>query len=93
MQNSCTAQRYGPGGQQSGRLRLTRRHVTADPLTGTRFRRGMSVDVGALLVDELLAQNVCVPAVLSEFTQHVEVHPSQRERTTPVALEHVIEVQ
>jgi hypothetical protein len=65
----------------------------ADPLIGPRFRRGMSVDVGALVVDELLAQNVCVPAVLSELTQHVEVHPSQRERTTSVALDHVVEVQ
>jgi len=34
----------------------------------------------ALFVHELLAQDVRVPAVLSELAQHVEVHPAQRER-------------
>ena len=50
-------------------------------------------DAGALLVDELLAQDVCVPAVLSELAQHVEVHPAQRERAAPVAVDHVVQAQ
>jgi hypothetical protein len=29
-----------------------------------------------LVVDELLAQDVCVPAMLSEFAQHVQVYPA-----------------
>ena len=33
-------------------------------------------DAGALLVDQLLPKDVCVPAVLGELTQHVEVHPA-----------------
>ncbi len=43
-----------------------------------------------LLVDELLAQDACVPAVLSELAQDVEVHPAQRERAAPVAVDHVV---
>jgi hypothetical protein len=35
-------------------------------------------------MEELLSQDVCVPAVLGEFGQHVEVHPAQRERSAPV---------
>jgi hypothetical protein len=50
-------------------------------------------DAGALLVDELLAQDVCVPAVLSELAQHVEVHSAQRERAAPVAVDHVVQAQ
>ena len=46
---------------------------------------------GALLVDELLSQDVCVPAVLGQLAQHVEIHPAQRERAAPVAVEQVIE--
>jgi hypothetical protein len=46
-----------------------------------------------LLVDELLAQDVRVPAVLSEFAQHVEVHPAQRERAAPVAVDYVVQAQ
>jgi len=32
--------------------------------------------IPALLADELLSQDVRVPAVLGQFAQHVEVHPS-----------------
>ena len=46
-----------------------------------------------LLVEELLSQDVRVPAVLGEFAQHVEVHPAQRERSAPVAAEYVIQRQ
>jgi hypothetical protein len=35
---------------------------------------------GALPVKDLLPQDVCVPAVLGEFAQYVEVHPAQRGR-------------
>ena len=48
-------------------------------------------DAGALLVDQLFPKDVCVPAVLSEFAQHVEVHPAQRERAAPVAVENVVQ--
>ncbi len=50
-------------------------------------------DADALLVQELLAQDVRVPAVLSEFAQHVEVHPPQRERAAAVAVDHVVQPQ
>ncbi len=33
-----------------------------------------------------------MPAVLSELAQHVEVHPAQRERATPVAVDHVVQL-
>ena len=45
----------------------------------------------ALLADELLSQDVCVPAVLGQLAQYVEVHPAQRERATPVAADHVVQ--
>jgi hypothetical protein len=48
---------------------------------------------GALLADELLAQDVGVPAVLSELAQHVEVYPAQRERAAPVAVDDVVQAQ
>ena len=47
----------------------------------------------ALFVHELLAQDVRVPAVLSELAQHVEVHPAQRERAAPVAVDYVVPPQ
>ena len=34
-----------------------------------------------------------VPAVLSEFAQHVEVHPAQRERAAPVTVDDVVQAQ
>jgi hypothetical protein len=43
----------------------------------------------ALPVEALLSQDVCVPAVLGEFAQHVEIHPAQRERAAPVAVDRV----
>ena len=48
---------------------------------------------GALPVDELLPQDVRVPAVLGELAQHVEVHPAQRERAAPVTADDVIQSQ
>jgi hypothetical protein len=44
----------------------------------------------AVTVDELLSQDVRVTAVLSEFAQHVEVHPAQWERAAPVAADYVV---
>ena len=66
--------------------------IPANPVVRRNLRRhGRTPD--ALLVDDLLAQDVCVPAVLSEFAQHVEVHPAQRERAAPVAVDHVVQPQ
>ncbi len=47
----------------------------------------------ALLAEELLSQDVCVPAVLREFAEHVEVDPAQRERAAPVAVDHVVQAK
>jgi hypothetical protein len=47
----------------------------------------------ALTVEDLLPQDVCVPAVLGEFAQYVEVHPAQRERAAPVAVDPVVQPQ
>jgi hypothetical protein len=48
---------------------------------------------GSLPVQDLLPQDVCVPAVLGEFAQYVEVHPAQRERAAPVAEDLVVQAQ
>ena len=45
---------------------------------------------GALPVEDLLPDDVGVPAVLSEFAQHVEVHPAKREWPEPVAVDLVV---
>jgi hypothetical protein len=45
---------------------------------------------GALPVEDLLPDDVGVPAVLGEFTQHVEVHPAKREWPEPVAVDLVV---
>jgi hypothetical protein len=49
-------------------------HVPLELVSGTR--------------EELLAEDVCVAAVLGELAQHVEIHPPQRQRAAPVAVEH-----
>jgi len=46
-----------------------------------------------LIAEDLLAQDVCMPAVLSELSQGVKVHPTQRERAAPVAVDQVIQPQ
>ena len=55
-------------------------HRKPIPLRGFRVgpNRGTSGRQRALFVDQLLAQDVCVPAVLCKFAQHVQVHPAQR---------------
>jgi hypothetical protein len=45
---------------------------------------------GALPAEDLLPDDVGVPAVLSEFAQHVEVHPAKREWPEPVAANFVV---
>jgi hypothetical protein len=50
-------------------------------------------DVRALLVDELLSKNVCVPTVLGELAEHVEIHPPQRKRAPPVPVKDVVQTQ
>jgi hypothetical protein len=47
----------------------------------------------ALTVEDLLPQDVCVPAVLGEFAGDVEVHPAQRERAASVAVDGVVQPQ
>jgi hypothetical protein len=32
-----------------------------------------------------------MPAVLGEFAQHVEIHPAQRKRAAPVAVDNVVQ--
>src|SRR6516164_838288 len=44
--------------------------------------RGTERTPGALPVEDLLPQDVCMPAVPGEFAQYVRVHPAQRERAT-----------
>ena len=44
-------------------------------------------------VEDLLPQDVCMPAVLREFAQYVEVHPAQGERATPVTVNRVVQLQ
>ena len=48
---------------------------------------------GALPAENLLPQDVCMPAVLGEFPQYVQVHPAQRERSPPVAVHPVVQPQ
>ena len=43
--------------------------------------------------EDLLAQDVRMPAVLSELTQDVKVHPAQGEWPAPVAVDHVVQPQ
>jgi hypothetical protein len=54
---------------------------------------GFTRTADALPVEDLLPEDVCVPAVLGEFAQHVKIHPAQRERTAPVAVDHVVQPQ
>ena len=46
---------------------------------------------GALPVEDLLPQDVRMPAVLGEFAQYVKVHPAQRERAAPVAVDPIVQ--
>lgn len=50
-------------------------------------------DKSYLLVDDLLSQDVCMPAMLSEFAQHVKIHPAQGDRAAPVAADDVVQAQ
>jgi len=56
---------------------------------GQRYER----TPGALPVEDLLPQDVCVPAMLGEFAQYVEVNPAQPERAEPVAVDRVVQAQ
>jgi hypothetical protein len=60
----------------------------AEPLTleQAAAQRGVSVE-------DLLSQDLRVPAMLSELAQYVEVHPAQRKRAAPVALKYVVQPQ
>jgi hypothetical protein len=43
------------------------------------------------LIQELLAQDVGVAAVLRKFPDRMEVHPAQGQRAAPVAVKQIIE--
>jgi len=74
---------------RSGRILST----IQSPVNGTVSGAPESERSPALLAEDLLAQYVCMPAVLSELTQDVKVHPAQRERAAPVAVDHVVQPQ
>ena len=40
-----------------------------------------------------MPNTLTAPAVLSELAQHVQVHPAQRERAAPVAVDDVVQPQ
>jgi hypothetical protein len=42
-------------------------------------------------VEDLLPEDVSMPAVLGELPEHMQVHPAQGERAAAVAAEHVVE--
>jgi len=69
--------------------------VPLDSITKEPSVTGVPVTVGSgvLSVDELLAQDIRMPAMLGELAQHVEVHPPQRERAAPVAADDVVKPQ
>jgi hypothetical protein len=67
-------------------------HTAAAPLTGRHTLLATEARVGgALLAEDLLAQHVCIPAVLRKLTQDVRVHPAQRERAAPIAADDVVQ--
>src|SRR5580704_10038021 len=80
---ACTGGGHGDMAASAG---YPRRAV---PSPGRRHER----TPGALPVEDLFPQDVCVPAVLGEFAQYVEVHPAQRERAAPVAVDPVVQPQ
>jgi hypothetical protein len=62
--------------------------------SGARRRVGVAcADTRRLSVEDLLPQDVCVFAVLSEFAQYVQVNPAQRERPAPVTVDLVVQFQ
>jgi hypothetical protein len=67
-------------------LEWTGRSVADD---GVAERR--EPEFAALLAEDLLPQDVGMPAVLGEFAQYVEVHPAQWERSAPVTIEPVVQ--
>jgi hypothetical protein len=70
-----------------------RRGVVAGPQRlGPRSFRGLRT-LGESTAEDLLPQDVCMSAVLGEFAQYVEVHPAQRARTAPVAVDPVVQAQ
>ena len=78
QETSCKRLREPPAKRAvERRLTAYRKRI---PLRGIRVgpNRGTSGRQRALFVDQLLAQDVCVPAVLCKFAQHVQVHPAQR---------------
>ena len=62
-------------------------HVPLGDAGGVRDRSG------GLFADELFAQDVGVTAVLGKLAQHVQVHPAERERAAPVAVQQVVQFQ
>jgi hypothetical protein len=65
------------------RCRPPRRSIRAPGMPGTHPAPGLAVSGHSLLAEELLSQDVGVPAVLGQLAQQMEVHPAQRERPAP----------
>jgi hypothetical protein len=84
----------GPAAERRSRYGAKPAPFTASTATeDTRSECGRERTPGALHVEDLLPQDVRVPAVLGEFAQYVEVHPAHRERAAPVAVDGVVQPQ
>ena len=78
---------------QSRRYALTGLRPSRRPASPVRLSVRHEPAPGVLLVDDLFAEDIRVPAVLGKLAQHVEVHPPKGERAAPVAVECVIQAQ
>src|ERR1700747_1532348 len=79
-----------PGGAYVNPLSIRSHARGARPSGAGRRDRSGAHTTGA---QNLLPEDVRVPAVLGEFTQGVQVDPAQGQRSKAVPPEHVIQVQ
>lgn len=54
-------------------------------------RRLGSKPTRALLAHKLLAQNVCVAAMLSKLSQDMEIHPAERQRAASIPVDQIVQ--
>jgi hypothetical protein len=73
-------------GNQKHHARILPDPATRPPPVISRHRHRTG-----LLVDDLFAEDVRVPAVLGKLAQHVEIHPPDGERAAPVAMDHAVQ--
>ena len=81
----CSSEFFGPGlgspwksSQDSERWQQHARYLP--------MMRGRLIPCG----QDLLTQDIGVPAMLRQFAQHVQLDPAQRQRPAPIAGENVI---